>query len=154
MKNMKELIFTILGCFLSLSFQAQTLSSDCNRPRGRDRLMKRVVPICEAGEGGTQQIWDFSGLELQDANYELQYVEQGADTVIGIEHRTMYYYRTSGDSLFCLGYENPTTLITYQKPELLLTFPLFQGRVMADYFDGAGNYCEQLNIRLRGKIQL
>lgn len=47
---MKELIFTILGCFLSLSFQAQTLSSDCNRPRGRDRLMKRVVPICEAGE--------------------------------------------------------------------------------------------------------
>ena len=76
--------------------------------------MKRVVPICEAGEGGTQQIWDFSGLELQDANYELQYVEQGADTVIGIEHRTMYYYRTSGDSLFCLGYENPTTLITYQ----------------------------------------
>lgn len=151
MKNMKELIFTILGCFLSLSFQAQTLSSDCNRPRGRDRLMKRVVPICEAGEGGTQQIWDFSGLELQDANYELQYVEQGADTVIGIEHRTMYYYRTSGDSLFCLGYENPTTLITYQKPELLLTFPLFQGRVMADYFDGAGNYCEQLNIRLRGK---
>lgn len=148
---MKELIFTILGCFLSLSFQAQTLSFDCNQPRGRDRLMKRVVATCEAGEGGTQQIWDFSELELQDANYELQYAKQGADTVIGMEHRTMYYYRTSGDSLFCLGYENPTTLITYQKPELLLTYPLFQGRVITDYFDGVGNYCEQLNIRLRGK---
>lgn len=148
---MKELIFTILGCFLSLSLQAQALSSDCNRPRGCDRLVKRVVATCEVGEGGAQQVWDFSGLELRDANYELQYVEQGADTVIGIEHRTMYYYRTSGDSLFCLGYENPTTLITYQKPELLLTFPLFQGRVITDYFDGVGNYCGRMNIRLRGK---
>lgn len=148
---MTKLIYTILGCFLSLSFQAQSLSSDSNQPRGRDRLMKRIVSTCEVGEGGTQQIWDFSGLELQGPNYELQYVKQSADTIIGIEHRTIYYYHISGDSLFCLGYENPTTLINYQKPELLLAFPLFQGRVITDYFDGAGNYCEQLNIRLRGK---
>lgn len=148
---MTKLIYTILGCFLSLSFQAQSLSSDSNQPRGRDRLMKRIVSTCEVGEGGTLQIWDFSGLELQGPNYELQYVKQSADTIIGIEHRTIYYYHISGDSLFCLGYENPTTLINYQKPELLLAFPLFQGRVITDYFDGAGNYCEQLNIRLRGK---
>lgn len=148
---MKKLIFSILGCFIYLSFQAQTLSPDSNQPRGGDCLMKRVVATCEAGESGTQQIWDFSGIKLQDTNYELQYVKQGVDTVIGIEHRTMYYYHTSGDSLFCLGYENPTILITYQKPELLLTFPLYQGRIITDYFDGIGNYCEQLNIRLQGK---
>ena len=76
---------------------------------------------------------------------------QGTDTVIGTEHCTMYYYRTSGDSLFCLGYENPTTFIAYQKPELLLVFPVFQGRVVTDYFDGMGNYCERLEVWLRGK---
>ena len=113
--------------------------------------MKRMVTACEPGENGVQRVWDFGGLELRDANYELKYVLQGTDTVIGTEHCTMYYYRTSGDSLFCLGYENPTTFIAYQKPELLLVFPVFQGRVVTDYFDGMGNYCERLEVWLRGK---
>lgn len=148
---MKELLFFLLGCFLSLFLQAQSLSTDCNQLRGGDRLMKRMVTACEPGENGVQRVWDFGGLELRDANYELKYVLQGTDTVIGTEHCTMYYYRTSGDSLFCLGYENPTTFIAYQKPELLLVFPVFQGRVVADYFDGMGNYCERLEVWLRGK---
>lgn len=62
--------------------------------------MKRMVTACEPGENGVQRVWDFGGLELRDANYELKYVLQGTDTVIGTEHCTMYYYRTSGDSLF------------------------------------------------------
>ena len=148
---MKELLFFLLGCFLSLYLQAQSLSTDCNQLRGGDRLMKRMVTACEPGENGVQRVWDFGGLELRDANYELKYVLQGTDTVIGTEHCTMYYYRTSGDSLFCLGYENPTTFIAYQKPELLLVFPVFQGRVVTDYFDGMGNYCERLEVWLRGK---
>lgn len=148
---MKELLFFLLGCFLSLFLQAQSLSTDCNQLRGGDRLMKRMVTACEPGENGVQRVWDFGGLELRDANYELKYVLQGTDTVIGTEHCTMYYYRTSGDSLFCLGYENPTTFIAYQKPELLLVFPVFQGRVVTDYFDGMGNYCERLEVWLRGK---
>ena len=148
---MKELLFFLLGCFLSLFLQAQSLSTDCNQLRGGDRLMKRMVTACEPGENGVQRVWDFGGLELRDANYELKYVLQGTDTVIGTEHCTMYYYRTSGDSLFCLGYENPTTFIAYQKSELLLVFPVFQGRVVTDYFDGMGNYCERLEVWLRGK---
>ena len=148
---MKELLFFLLGCFLSLFLQAQSLSTDCNQLRGGDRLMKRMVTACEPGENGVQRVWDFGGLELRDANYELKYVLQGTDTVIGTEHCTMYYYRTSGDSLFCLGYENPTTFIAYQKPELLLVFPVFQGRVVTGYFDGMGNYCERLEVWLRGK---
>ena len=148
---MKELLFFLLGCFLSLFLQAQSLSTDCNQLRGGDRLMKRMVTACEPGENGVQRVWDFGGLELRDANYELKYVLQGTDTVIGTEHCTMYYYRTSGDSLFCLGYENPTTFIAYQKPELLLVFPVFRGRVVTDYFDGMGNYCERLEVWLRGK---
>lgn len=148
---MKELLFFLLGCFLSLFLQAQSLSTDCNQFRGGDRLMKRMVTACEPGENGVQRVWDFGGLELRDANYELKYVLQGTDTVIGTEHCTMYYYRISGDSLFCLGYENPTTFIAYQKPELLLVFPVFQGRVVTDYFGGMGNYCERLEVWLRGK---
>ena len=80
---MKELLFFLLGCFLSLFLQAQSLSTDCNQLRGGDRLMKRMVTACEPGENGVQRVWDFGGLELRDANYELKYVLQGTDTVIG-----------------------------------------------------------------------
>lgn len=147
---MRTLLF-LLGSFFSLTGYTQSLNSTYNQPRSGDRLIKRMVTACEPGESGIGQVWDFSDLELQEANYELKYMAQGTDTVIGTEHRTMYYYRTSDDSLFCLGYENPTTFIAYQKPELLLAFPVFQGRVVTDYFDGRGNYCEKLDIHLRGK---
>ena len=147
---MKTLLF-LLGNLFILTVQAQSLQSSCNQFRSGDRLMKRVITTYEPGPSGSGQIWDFSDLELKDAGYELKYVSQGIDTIVGIEHHTMYYYRTSGDSLFCLGYENPSTFISYQKPELLMAFPVFQGRVMTDYFDGKGNYCERMEVRLRGK---
>lgn len=139
------------GYFAPVNLTAQSLNSICNQPRGRDQLVKRMINVCEPGECGTNKIWDFSELKFQNANYALEYKATGSDTIIGIEHHTMYYYRNLHDSLFCLGYENPTTTIIYHKPELILTFPTFRGRVTTDYFDGIGNYCGRLNIRLRGK---
>lgn len=100
-------------------------------PRSGDRLIKHVVTTCEPGNTGSEQIWNFSNLKLKNASYQLEYTMQGSDSIVAIEHRTMYYHSISGDSLFCLGYENPTTLITYQKPELLLTFPILQNQKSA-----------------------
>lgn len=147
---MRVLLF-LSGSIFTLAIHAQSLNTACNQPRGGDRLLKRTVATCEPGEAGSGQVWDFSNLKLPDASYELKYTGQGSDSLIGTEHRTMYYYRFSGDSLFCLGYENPTTFIAYQKPELLLTFPILQDRTISDYFDGKGLYCQQLNIRQCGK---
>ena len=94
---MKTLLF-LLGNLFILTVQAQSLQSSCNQPRSGDRLMKRMITTYEPGPSGSGQIWDFSDLELKDAGYELKYVSQGIDTIVGIEHHTMYYYRTSGDS--------------------------------------------------------
>lgn len=74
---MKKLIFIIFGCLLSFFLQAQSLIFDCNQPRGGDRLIKRMVTTNKPGESGVEQIWDFSELELQDADYELRYTAQG-----------------------------------------------------------------------------
>lgn len=141
----------IVGLFFPVFVQAQLITPTLSLPRQGDRLLKHRVTSCDPGKQGHEQVWDFSDIELQDANYELSYTAQGADTIIGTEHQTMYYYHTSGDSLFCLGYENPTTLIAYQKPELLVVFPVFPNCSATDYFDASGAYCDQLNIRLRGK---
>jgi len=77
-----------------------------------------------------------------------------SDTLVGTEHRTMYYYHLRGDSLYSLGYENPTTLITYRKPETLLVFPFTYGRTFTDYFEGTGSYCSRLDIHVQGKSQV
>lgn len=150
----KVFYFIIMGLLLPLFIQAQILNMSSNLPRKGDRLIKHQVTPCDPGENGSQQIWDFSNIKLQEANYELTYIEQGTDTIIGTEHRTMYYYHTSGDSLFRIGHENPTTFITYQKPELLFVFPVFQGLTTTDYFDASGIYCDRLDIRLRGKSRV
>ena len=73
--------------------------------------MKCQITTIQPNKGGNQQVWNFTDIKLQDANYELKYEAQGNDTIIATEHRTMYYYQKSGDSLFCIGYENPTTFI-------------------------------------------
>lgn len=152
---MKKTFYSIIvGMFFPVFIQAQLLTPDLNLPRQGDRLQKHRVASCEPGQRGSQQVWDFSNIELQDSNYELSYTAQGADTIIGIEHQTMYYYCTSGDSLFCIGYENPTTSIVYHKPELLLSFPVFQDRSVTSYFNGSGIYCGQQSIRLSGKSKI
>jgi hypothetical protein len=141
-----------MGILLPFSLSAQSLSFDCNAPRSGDRLMKRqLTDVCSPGNAGTGQVWDFSALNLPEVGYELKYSEHGTDTLVGTEHRTMYYYRTLGDTLFCVGYENPTTLVSYQQPELQLTFPLMYGRIATDYFSGTGNYCDRLHLRQCGK---
>jgi hypothetical protein len=148
---MKTPLFVWICLWVCCKVSAQSISSETSLPRSGDRLLKREVSVCRPGGEGRGQVWDFRELELPDANYELNYFAQGNDTLVGVEHRTLYYYRSSGDSLFCIGYENPTTFVAYQRPELLLAFPLFQGRTLTDYFDGSGSYCDRLSIRLRGK---
>ena len=95
--------------------------------------MKCQIATIPPSKSGIQQIWNFANIKYQEANYELKYEVQGSDTIIGIEHRTIYYYRNSGDSLFCMGFENPTTFISYQQPELLFVYPMFQGRTISKY---------------------
>ena len=142
----------LIGSLFPLCIHGQILNTPYNLPRSGDRLMKCQIATIPPSKSGIQQIWNFANIKYQEANYELKYEVQGSDTIIGIEHRTIYYYRNSGDSLFCMGFENPTTFISYQQPELLFVYPMFQGRTISKYFEGKGNYCNHFNIHLCGKV--
>jgi len=152
---MRKALCTILGTLLlPVCVHCQTLNASYNLPRPGDKLMKCQITTIQPNRGGIQQIWDFTEIKLRDADYELKYETQGNDTIIATEHHTMYYYQKSGDSLFCVGYENPTTYIVYQNPELLFAYPIFQERTIYDYFEGKGNYCNYLDIHLCGKTTI
>ena len=154
---MKSLLSLLFASVLSFQLSAQaTLNSSCNLPRPGDRLVKQQVDYKAPGGKGVGVVWDFSDQTPLNDHYELNYrsLDVHSDTLVGTEHRTMYYYHLRGDSLYSLGYENPTTLITYRKPETLLVFPFTYGRTFTDYFEGTGSYCSRLDIHVQGKSQV
>lgn len=151
---MKSLLFFLLSMTIPLQlFSQYSLGITSNLPRSGDRLRKQEVTYRSPGGKGTMVIWDFSELESKNENYGLRYVPSffASDTIVGIEHRTMYYYQLSGDTLSISGYENPTMHIRYQDPEAMLVFPFPYGRSFTTFFGGKGNYCNRLKVDVYGK---
>lgn len=151
---MRLLLLPFLLLFISVQVSAQSsLRAFSNLPRSGDCLVKQQVKYKSPGMKGVGVLWDFSEQDIVNDEYKLKYIARtmSLDTIIGIEHRTMYYYQSTADSLLLLGYENPTTLINYRKPETLLCFPFSYGRSFTDYFDGMGDYCNKQAIHVQGK---
>lgn len=116
-----------------------------------DILVKQQVEYKSPGQKGNDAFWDFSQQKTINERYELSYIESKDSIIGGQEHQTLYKYLLRGDSLFSYGYENITTTLTYQKPELLLVFPFNYGQTIEDYFYGIGEYCDRFSIQIQGK---
>ena len=147
---MKNVTLLICVCF-PLSILAQpTLEKSYNQFRDGDNLIKQQVGYKSPGQAGSNRFWDFGQQKSIDEHYELSYF--GVDSLmIGREHRTLYKYTLRNDSLFSLGYENPTTLVNYTKPELLLVFPVhYQDKGKAAY-SGSGEYCGRMKFSSGGE---
>lgn len=152
---MKPIFTFILTVFTPVQlFSQYSLESTTHLPRSGDRLLKQEVSYQSPGGTGTGVVWNFSEPAPKDhSNYELRYVSPhpGSDTITGIEHRTLYHYRLSGDTLFSPGYENSTTQVEYRIPESLLVFPFPYGRSLTTWFGGTGKYCNRLGLDICGK---
>ncbi len=151
---MKLFLFFMLAVTTPVQmFSQYSLERTTHLPRPGDHLGKQEVAYKSPGKKGTGMVWDFSELENKNVNYELSYTSPhpGSDTIIGIEHRTMYQYQMVDDTLSTIGYENSTTRIEYRIPEPLLVFPFSYGRSLTTCFGGKGNYCNRLGIDICGK---
>ncbi len=140
----------VIGIF-SLSAQ-HILQSKYNMFRPEDEIIKQQVEYKDPGRSGENVLWDFSKLTSRDDEYNLKYASRG-DVVVGTEHRTMYYYKLSNDSLLLWGYENPTTLMMNNQPELLLKFPVTYKSKTKNYYHGHGKYCDRLELDAMGTIE-
>ena len=150
----KLLLLSLFSGIVILGIQAQNtrkLTSDLNAFRAGDQLVKQQVVYKDPGRSGENVLWDFSNLSAINDEYELSYRCLGdSSSIIGTEHRTMYYYSLTNDSLLLCGYENPTTLMRNQQPELLLKFPMVYQNEIKTYFSGQGKYCERLQLDAMG----
>nr|WP_321374652.1 T9SS type A sorting domain-containing protein [uncultured Bacteroides sp.] len=153
---MKFISLLLLGFIFSAkmsSLSAQNvLNKEYNMFRGEDVITKQQVKYKYPGRAGANILWDFSKQEAVNEKYKLSYIQSETDSAVtGCEHNTLYHYSLRNDSLYSLGYENPTTLINNQKPELLLTFPFSYQKRIEGYFYGTGNYCRRLDLTSQGK---
>ena len=150
MKTAAILSFWTLG--IMSVFSQHGLTSRHNMFRPGDEIVKQQVEYKDPGRSGRDVLWDFGKLKTQKDEYKLFYVFGKDSLVTGIERQTMYFYSLSGDSLLCHGYENPTTLMVNEQPELLLRFPVRYGDSTFCYYSGNGKYCDQLRISAMGSV--
>lgn len=134
-----------------LNAQEKLLRST-NIPRPLDNIFKQQVDYKNPGKSGANVFWNFGQLNAIDKKYSIHYRKPGVttDTIIGTEHNTSYYYLSHGDSLMLSGYENQTTKMDYEKPELLLHFPVVYGDSINSYYFGTGKYCGKLDMMACG----
>ena len=147
--------FTILCWVLGVIslFSQPVLQSRYNMFRADDEIIKQQVEYKDPGRSGENVLWDFGNLTSVNDSYTLNYSLSWDSTMLaGTEHRTMYYYTLSGDSLLGWGYENPTTLMMNERPEVLLRFPVHYGDSTFCYYNGNGKYCDRLKISAMGTV--
>jgi hypothetical protein len=146
------LFFLSLMFILHPAFSQSNLKMEYNMFRAEDVIIKQQVKYKNPGRAGANVLWDFGKQEAINEKYKLSYTQSEGDSVVtGCEHNTLYHYLLRNDSLYSLGYENPTTLIHNQRPELLLTFPFSYQKRIEGYYYGTGNYCRRLDLTAQGK---
>lgn len=137
---------------LSISCQNR-LTQIQNGLRASDNLFKQQVEFKEPGSSGRNLIWDFRMLTMLNNNYSLKYFIPDStqmDTICGLEHHTRYYYSQKRDSVWSTGFENTTTIMKYNSPELRMKFPFNYGDTLFSLFNGEGEYGHLIKLNVSG----
>ncbi|MBB3187858.1 hypothetical protein [Microbacter margulisiae] len=123
-----------------------------NLPQAGDSLIKQQEAWIDPGAAGQNITWDFRTAKAVNDSYNVRYRALSTDTTrIGaIEHRTLYRYQVTGDSLWQTGYENATTEMTYTRPELAMRYPFRYGDTISFHFTGTGEYCHRIPLHVEG----
>ena len=151
---MEKISCLLLAIVISIPLTSQKqLTNERNAYRASDQLIKQQVEFKNPGSSGKNLIWDFRTLQPINEEYTLKYFIPDStrmDTICGMEHRTRYYYTQQRDSVWAIGFENATTLMEYQVPELRLKFPFSYRDTLFSYFEGSGEYSRRLKLSVKG----
>ena len=156
LKVMRKTTLIFLASCMCLITQAQTsqkLTTGRNAYRATDQIVKQQVVFKDPGSSGKGLIWDFSAVQPINEKYSLSYTlpyKNDTIRICGMEHNTRYYYRQQRDSLQATGYENSTTFMKYKVPELRMHYPFTYGDTLFSYFEGAGEYCHKMPLKVKG----
>lgn len=171
---MKKLLLPLLlNYFIFPAYSQITFKNNCIRIG--DEIIKEQVEYKDPGRSGENVIWNFSGLKAVNPQYRLTFHSpnlindsiyiMGHDTIlkensnlenliIGKEHATMYYYQIKNDTLFCLGHENPVTLLHNTIPFPLMAYPFRYKQTLEHTFESEGMHLIQKRTNTYGNISI
>lgn len=97
-------------------------------------------------------VWDLSKLKVLDKDFHVSNEQSAYDEniIIGTEHGTRYSYQSKNDSLLLWGYENHTSTVRYNTPEVIYQENLGTGAHTKGKFHGLEMYCGKLAFRIFG----
>lgn len=151
---MEKFTSILLLCIIPLTINGQNrLTKQLNSLCASDKLLKQQVEYKDPGSSGRNLTWDFRMLNQLNDEYPLKYFIPDSiqmDTICGMEHQTRYYYSQKRDSVWATGFENATTLMMYNTPELRMKFPFSYGDTLFSYFKGEGEYGRRLKLSVSG----
>ena len=157
---MKKQIILFIACLIAIGGTAQTsqkLTTGRNVYRAADQIVKQQVVYRDPGASGRGLFWDFQLVQPINEEYSLKYFipdSTNMSRLCGQEHNTRYYYRQHQDSLQAVGYENSTTYMEYILPELRMHYPFAYGDTLFSAFEGNGEYCHRLHLRVKGYTRI
>lgn len=176
MKARITLLLLLCTPFLSAMHLFSQITLENNRIRSGDEIIKQQVKYKDAGRSGVNVLWDFSSLEAVNPEYKLQYTAPrqnrrlnayliGKDTfqvkdiatdelVVGIEHRTRYYYRIRDNVMYCLGHENPTTSMNHSIPLPVIPYPFSYGQQIIQEYRTEGFYSSLIPMSTYGEVSI
>lgn len=126
MKNLRKLYILLL--FYS-SFQliaVNRLTKETHLLQAGDKLIKQQVEFINPGPSGKNVTWDFSRLSPVKEKYKVRYLLKAKSDSTRFtvnEHETRYHYIQESETLWFLAYENRTTKMYIDHPEIVLKFP-------------------------------
>lgn len=146
------LAFTVL--MTHTTFAQPVVTKSKNGMRSGDRLVKQQVEFKVSGQSGPNMFWDFSKQQAFNDHYELEHFGNEDSLMVVQEDKTLYTYILSGDSLWLSGFQDRTTRIDNQQPELQLVYPMRYGDKHISYFHGNGDYGNYLFLTSVGKTNV
>jgi len=153
---MKNIILFILSIFCLASVRGQ-LRSELNLSRPGDQIIKQQVEYIHTGPNGRDVVWDFSKVNIVNAEYPLIFYRKDANDltqIIGWEHETQYAYSQEDDHIFLTSYNNKSVEMSFELPELHMRFPLHYGDTLNSQFSGKGRYFRDFEIVSSGKTTI
>ena len=120
---MKKLLLSIISFAVCQTISGQQISRSNNRYRGNDALEKKQITVKGFDLSSKKSVWNLEDAELSKATYQAEYTTE-MDTLMAIERGSRTYYRQDRDVVSIIGSENVEELISYDKPETWLRFPM------------------------------
>lgn len=101
----KTKLLVILVVVITATIAATAQSTDLHWPQDGDRVVKTHYEFVTVDTDSA--VWDFSHAIATGSEHSMQWVNLGDSVLVRIEQGNQYTYRTQGDTLLWLGYENP-----------------------------------------------